>query len=181
MTFTTKKPVRFIDDRKLAQSIRAIAEEGMEAFSGAKRFVEDAAVVAAELIRLAPAAQVVRGDRVDAQTEVEEWLFEADSLAFLKAHCRNRYWLWFLLSHLDTTQFPVTALALARAHARAKAAILDRRYGFNWVTPAELIYSLKGMPPGFVFELWETGRLLAHTDSVADGFGIIINPILLED
>lgn len=181
MTFTRAVPPRFIDDRKVVSLIKSSAQEAMDSLQGERRFVEPEHVITPELINLEEAAGEVLGEKPESLLAVVEALFDEEALAYLRGKCKNRYWLFFLLTHLETSTFPVDVLALARAHARAKAAILDRRYGFNWLTPADLIYSLKGLPPGFVFEMWETGRLLAHKDSVADGFGIILNPLLIDD
>lgn len=181
MTFTKTTPARFIDDRKLVALIKSLAQEATELLKGERRFVEPESVITPELIRLAEAARVVTGEDVSTPSEVSEALFDEEARAFLSRKCKNRYWFFYLLTHLETSTFPVDVLALARAHARAKAAVLDRRYGFNWLTPADLIYGLKGMPPGFVFEMWETGRVLAHNNNVGDGFGIILNPLLIDD
>lgn len=181
MTFTTRKPVRVIDDRKLVRLIKDISLEGLKELSDKKRFVEPVELLEGDLIRFKRASQVIKGAEVSSSQEVKDWLFEEAAVSFLLEKCKNRYWLSFLMGQLETTVFPVTVLALARAQARAKLALEEKRYGFNWITPGELIYSLKGLPPGFVFELWEKGLLIAHQDTVSDGFGIIINPLLLAD
>ena len=183
MIWTNKEPKQCIDPRKQVALIKRLAGEAKETVdhSDYKRFVEPVEVVLADLVKLAPAAAVVRGDKVESAEEVQEWLFEEDAIEFIKAKCRTRYFLWYLLERLETETYPINVLALARAHARAKDALQTKHYGFNWVRPAELIYSLKGMPPGFVFRLWESGLVIAYNNPNFDGFGIIINPLLLDD
>lgn len=181
MNFTTRKPARFIDDQALVRKIHSVCQIAKVCHVDTKRFVESSELVLSDLVRLADAASVVKGEPVETASEVAEWLFEEDAIAFLEKKCRNRYFLWMLLEQLATTTFPVNLLALARAHARVKAKIMDKRYGFQWTTPNQLIYTLKGLPPGFVFELWEEGKLLASRKSISDGFGIILNPLLIDD
>lgn len=181
MTFTTKKPVRFIDDRALVRRIQSEAQLAKVCHVDTRRFVESIELVLGDLKRLSGVASVVKGEAVQGAIEVAEWLFEDEAISFLKAKCSNRYWLWFLLERLNTTTFPVNTLALARAHARAKADIVDKRYGFQWTSPNELIYTLKGLPPGFVFELCEQGKVLAKRVSTGDGFSLTLNPLLIDD
>ena len=181
MNFTNRKPARYIDDQALVREIHRVAELGIIKHASTRRFVESESLVTGDLLRLQTCAAVVKGDPAEGLEEVLAWMFDDDALRFIKSKCRNRYWLWCLLRKLQTTTFPVNVLALARAHARVKAEIEDKRYGFNWTTPAELIYTLKGLPPGFVFQIWEEGKVLAIREHFGDGFGIILNPLLIDE
>ena len=179
--FTTREPKQYVDCQALLWIIHKAAELGRVKHVDTRRYVESEELVVGDLMRLERAAGIVRGTPVETLSEVHEWLFEKDALAYIKAKCRNRYWLWFLMEQLDTVTLPINTLALTRAHARAKAKIVDKRYGFNWTRPHELIYTLKGLPPGFVFQIWDEGKVLANRNAPFDGYGIILNPLLLDD
>lgn len=181
MNFTTRKPARYVDDQALVRAIHQAADLGTVKHVDTRRFVESEELVISDLLRLQACAEVVKGDSVDGVDQVCSWMFEDDALDFIKAKCRNRYWLWRLMQKLKTTTFPINIIALARAHARVKDQIEDKRYGFNWTTPGALIYTLKGLPPGFVFQIWEDGKLLAIRDYSGEGLGIVLNPLLIDD
>ena len=181
MNFTTRKPPRYIDDRALVYRIQRAAQLAKVCHVDTKSFVESPELVIGDLKRLAEQASVVKGETITDASGVCEWLFEEEAISFLKTKCRNRYWLWFLLERLNTTTFPVNAMALARAHARAKEKLLDKRYGFQWTTPGEIIRALQGLPPGFVFEIWDQGKVLANRKSISDGYGVILNPLLVDE
>jgi hypothetical protein len=132
-------------------------------------------------VKLAPAALIVKEAPSVTPAEVLEALFQKAALDLLLLKCRNRYWLWYLLARLETATFPIDPLAVARAHARAKAALYDNRFGFAFVQPLSLIWELKGMPPGFVIELWDSGKLLADPKHDSNGFSIMLNPLLIDD
>src|SRR5262249_37414387 len=102
------------------------------------------------------------------------------ALELLLSKCRNAYWFWFVVGKIETRVFPISAYATARALARSKDAIADKRYGFNWIETVCLEWQLKQLPPGFVIEMWETGRLLAETSGF-DEFRVLLNPILVDD
>jgi len=181
MVWTFAQPQRFIDERKAVSSIRSTAEARLAELASAKRFIEPASVVLDELVHLAPAGQIVKQDKVAISQEVRDALFQKAALELIQAKCKNRYWLWYLLAKLDTATFPIDPLAIARAHARAKAALYDNRFGFGFVQPISLIWELKGMPPGFVLDLWESGKILADPKNDSNGFSIMLNPLLIDD
>jgi hypothetical protein len=181
MVWTFAQPPRFIDERKVVHTIKDIAQKRLAEIGSEKRFIEPAQTVLDDLANLAPAAGLVKADCSSAFVDVRLALFQAPALELLQVKCRNRYWLWYLMSKLETATFPVDAFAIARAHARAKAALYDNRFGFGFVAPGSLIWELKGMPPGFVIELWETGRLLADPKHDSNGFSLMLNPLLIDD
>lgn len=181
MVWTLAQPPRFIDDRKVVHTIKSIAQGRMDELASEKRFIEPASVVLDELVKLAPAADLVKVDCAHTADCVRVAMFQPAALELLQKKCRNRYWLWYLLSKLETSTFPVDAFAIARAHARAKTALYDNRYGFAFVLPINLIWELKGMPPGFVLDLWESGRILADPKHDSNGFSIMLNPLLIDD
>ena len=180
MVFTKSKPQQFVDDRKVIGELQSTANRRMTALEGDKRFVETADQVEAELEELEPVASVLNPGHSAQGLTVAAAVFDNAALELLKTKCRSRYWLWYLLARLDTRTFPVDALAVARAQARAHADLTERGYGFATIAPQALIYSLKGMPPGFVLALWESGRILA-TGRGSTEFRVIHNPLLLED
>lgn len=181
MVWTFAQPPRFIDERKVVHRIKTIAGTRMQELSADKSFVEPAQAVLDELVKLAPAADLVKQNCDHAPAGVGDALFQKAALELIQTKCRNRYWLWYLLSKLETSTFPVDALAIARAHARAKAALYDNRFGFGFVAPISLIWELKGMPPGFVIEMWDSGRLLADRKNDSNGYGVMLNPLLIDD
>lgn len=181
MVWTIAQPPRFIDEDKVVQLIRSVAEKRLAELDGEKRFTQPADTVLGDMAELSAVAAQVKVDcKADAQS-VREALFQEEAVAYIKEKCRNRYWFWFLLSKLATGTFPIDVLALARAHARAKDALYDNRFGFAFTKPISLIYELKGFPPGFVIELWEKGRILAGPQCDSNGFGLFLNPLLLDD
>lgn len=179
MTFTRTNPPRFVDDRKILGQITAIAEEQLRLASD-RMFIEKPEAIFKTAVALAAPASAVTGQSVSGHNEVLAALFEPAALALLENKCRNTYWFWFLLSKLATETFPVDAIAIARAHARAKDAMVDRRYGFNWIERTSLPHELKALPPGFLLEMWHTGRLLCHRPNSGD-YQVILNPILIDD
>lgn len=181
MVWTFAQPQRFIDERKVVHTIKSIAQKRLLELDSAKRFIESTQVVLDELANLAPAADLVKVDCGNASADVRAALFQDAALELLKAKCRNRYWLWYLLSRMETATFPIDVLAIARAHARAKAALYDNRFGFGFVAPNSLIWELKGMPPGFVIDLWESGRILADPKHDSNGYSLMLNPLLIDD
>ncbi len=181
MVWTYAQPPRFIDDRKVVRTIQSIGESRLTALSSEKRFIEPANIVLDELVHLAPAANLVKVDCAPDPEAVRVAMFQTAALELLQAKCRNRYWLWYLLSRLDTSTFPVDVLAVARAHARAKAALYDNRYGFGFVERNSLIWELKALPPGFLFEMWDSGRVLCEHRHDANGYGVMLNPLLIDD
>jgi hypothetical protein len=181
MVWTFAQPPRFVDERKVVHTIKSIAEKRLIDLASEKRFIEPAQAVLDELAQLAPAADLVKVDCRHAPVDVRAALFQTAAIELLQAKCRNRYWLWYLLSKLETSTFPVDAFAVARAHARAKAALYDNRFGFGFVAPISLIWELKGMPPGFVLELWDSGRILADPKHDSNGFSLMLNPLLIDD
>lgn len=181
MVWTLAQPPRFIDERKVVHSIQSIAQRRLAELVANNRFIEAAQTVLDELEHLAPAGKLVKVDCTGAASDVRSALFQEAALTLIQAKCRNRYWLWYLLSKLETSTFPVNGLAIARAHARAKSALYDNRFGFGFVAPGSLIWELKGMPPGFVLELWESGRILADPRHDSNGYSLMLNPLLIED
>ncbi|MGD9680889.1 MAG: hypothetical protein AB7W16_06880 [Candidatus Obscuribacterales bacterium] len=179
MTFTATDPPRFIDEREVNRILNSVAEASRGDFASEKGLLQTKELILAEMPRLARAAQIVSGDSKVA--DITEQLFQKDALELLLAKCRNRYWLWSLLAELKTATFPVPVLAIARAQARLKKAVGTNHFGFAWVTPADLIVQLKGMPPGFVLKLWDTGLILAGTRDEGNGYPIQLNPILVDD
>lgn len=181
MVWTYAQPPRFIDDRKVVRTIKSIGECLLGELKGEKRFIEPASTVLDELVHLAPAANLVKVDCAQTPEGVRAAMFQTQAIELLQAKCRNRYWLWYLLSRLDTSTFPIDALAVARAHARAKAALWDNRYGFGFIAPNSLIWELKALPPGFLFEMWDSGRVLADPRNDSNGYGVMLNPLLIDD
>lgn len=181
MVWTFAHPQRFIDERKVVHTIKSIAQKRLLELDSAKRFIEPVETVLDELAQLAPAADLVKVDCNHAVADVRAAVFQDAAIELLQAKCRNRYWLWYLLSRLETATFPVDALAVARAHARVKQSLYDNRFGFGFVAPISLIWELKGMPPGFVLELWESGRILANPRHDSNGYPLILNPLLIDD
>jgi len=179
MAFTVTDPPRFIDEREVNRIINSVAEASRGDFTSEKGLLQSKELILAEMPRLARAAQLVSGESTAG--DVSELLFQKDALELILAKCRNRYWLWSLLIELKTATFPVPALAVARAQARLKLAVGTNHFGFAWVTPADLIVQLKGMPPGFVLKLWDTGLILAGTRDDGNGYPIQLNPILVDD
>ncbi|MDZ4834025.1 MAG: hypothetical protein SGJ27_09640 [Candidatus Melainabacteria bacterium] len=181
MVWTYAQPQRFIDDRKVVRTIKSIGESRLAELKSEKRFIEPVSTVLDELVHLAPAANLVKLECAQTPEGVREAIFQPAALELLKAKCRNRYWLWYLVSRLDTSTFPINPLAIARAHARAKAALHDNRYGFAFIEPISLIWELKALPPGFLFEMWDSGRVLADPRNDANGYGVMLNPLLIDD
>lgn len=179
MAFTATDPPRFIDEREVNRIINSVAEASRGDFASEKGLLRPKELILAEMPRLARAAQIVSGDSTVAG--VTELLFQKDALELLLDKCRNRYWLWSLLAELKTATFPVPVLAVARAQARLKKSVETNHFGFAWVTPADLIVQLKGMPPGFVLKLWDTGLILAGNRDEGNGYPVQLNPILVDD
>ncbi len=181
MVWTYAQPPRFIDDRKVVRTIKSIGESRLTELKAEKRFMEPANTVLDELLHLAPAANLVKVDCPQTADGVRTAMFQTPALELIQKKCRNRYWLWYLLSKLETSTFPVDTLAIARAHARAKAALYDNRYGFGFVETNSLIWELKALPPGFLFEMWDSGRVLCEARNDANGYGVMLNPLLVDD
>ena len=181
MAFTATTPARFINERQVNGVIFSVASERLRLFTRDRRLIESEEVVLDELVHLARAAHVVHGACLRNAREVREALFSRQALDLIKIKCRNRYWLWFLLKELATDIYPVPVLAIARAHARAKKSISTNHFGFAFVKPIDLIWQLKGMPPGFVLKLWDTGLILSSTRDDGNGYSIVLNPLLIDD
>ena len=107
-------------------------------------------------------------------------LFTPEALAYIELKCLNSYWFWYLISKVNTRALKFNEAAIARAHARAKDSMYDNRYGFAFIEPSPLEHQLKGLPPGFVFEMWHKGRLLAVHNASGE-YKTLLNPLLIDD
>lgn len=180
MTFTKTNPARFVDDRKLLAQITDIAQTQCLLNEFNRMFVQHPDEILKAAVALTLPASVVAGEQVFGHERVLSVLFAPDALDLIKSKCRNTYWFWFLLGKLATSTFPVDSLAVARAHARAKDALKDNRYGFAFIDTTCLEHELKGLPPGFVFEMWHSGRLIASRPHSGE-YKVILNPLLVDD
>ncbi len=181
MVWTKAQPPRFIDERHVLQELRTLSLSRMKETEQGKRFIEAGPTVLKELELLQPIADLVKERCPRTAAGTQEALFDKAALELLTSKCVNRYWLWYLLSHLSTATFPMDALAIARAQARAKAALYDNRFGFGFVGDAGLIFELKQMPPGFVLELWDSGKIVCDPKGGSNGYPVLLNPILVDD
>lgn len=168
---------------KSIDAMKRVAEKRLKELSSDRRFI---ARTADEILREgAHLADVVRqhmgsGTEVKDHNEALNALFEPAALEHILKLCKNAYWFWYLVNNIQTNFLPVNVLAVARAHARVKDLIKDRRYGFDWVDHSILPHELKGYPPGFVLTIWEKGLILCEGWHY-DEYRVHLNPLLIED
>ena len=173
-------PPRFIDEKLVVDAIKQVASQRLQALSENRMFRASTPDMQTEFLLLSQAATLVSGHKKTDAGAVAQALLEPAALELIQRKCLNPYWFWYLLEKLQPAAFPLDAACLARAHARAKDSLYDNRHGFAFVSSNCLEHQLKQLPPGFVFELWHKGRLIA--DRVDSGeYPIHLNPLLLED
>lgn len=165
---------------KVVAKIRDLAAEKIASGSLEKMFTQKWQDVKAEAQHLAHFASELTGTTLKGHEDALAALFTPEALAYIERKCLNTYWFWYLLSKLNTRSLPVTEAAIARAHARVKDSLHDNRYGFAFIEPSPLEHQLKGLPPGFVFEMWHKGRLLAVHNHSGD-YKVLLNPLLIDD
>lgn len=171
---------RFINEDSVVAAIRQIAGARLRVLENERMFASKPAEVLSEFFLLNEVALTVTGRRPVGAEATALALFQADALELALHKCANAYWLWYLLDKVRTAAFPLDITAVARAHARAKDSLYDNRHGFAFISPNSLEHDLKMLPPGFVFEMWHKGRLIAQrTDS--GEYPVQLNPLLLED
>jgi len=160
--------------------IKQVAQEQLALHANDHHFVQSRETVIKEALLLNDVAAQLKGCYCDCPENVLAAIFEPAAVELILAKCKNAYWFWYLIDKIETQAFPVTALAVARAHARAKDAMNDRRYGFNFIETVSLPHQLKQLPPGFVLEMWHKGRLLCEGSGFGE-FTVILNPLLIDD
>ncbi len=168
------------EHHKVVAGIRNLAAEQVQHGGHDPMFVQKWADVKAHGALLAPHASAIIGTKVQGHENALSTLFTPEALAYAERKCLNTYWFWYLVSRLNTRVLPVSETAIARAHARVKDSLYDNRYGFAFIEPAPLEHQLKGLPPGFVFEMWHKGRLLAVHNPSGD-YKVLLNPLLVDD
>lgn len=168
------------EHHKVVATVRDLAAEQVQHGGHNPMFVQKWQDIKAHGALLAPHASAITGTKVQGADDTLKALFTPEALAYLERKCLNTYWFWYTLSKLSTRLLPVTEAAIARTHARVKDSLHDARYGFNFIEPSPLEHQLKGLPPGFVFEMWHKGRLLA-VPSASGEYKVLLNPLLIED
>lgn len=168
---------------KLVAKIRDFAAgqiNGTAHGSHDKMFTQKWQDIKAQGEHLTAFASELTGKTVKGHEDALAALFTPEALAYIELKCLNTYWFWYLISKVNTRNLKFNEAAIARAHARVKDSINDTRYGFNFIEPSPLEHQLKGLPPGFVFEMWHKGRLLAEYRPSGD-YKTLLNPLLIED
>jgi len=165
---------------KLVAKIRDFAAEQVAHASHDKMFTQKWQVIKAQAEHLAVFASELTGKTVKGHEDALAALFTPEALAYIELKCLNSYWFWYLISKVSTRVLKFNEAAIARAHARAKDSMYDNRYGFAFVEPSPLEHQLKGLPPGFVFEMWHKGRLLAVHNASGE-YKTLLNPLLIDD
>lgn len=165
---------------KVVAKIRDLAAAKIAPGSLDPMFTQKWQDVKAEAQHLVAFAAELTGTAVKSPEDALAALFTPEALAYAERKCLNAYWFWYLLSKLNTRVLPISETALARAHARVKDSLHDNRYGFAFIEPSPLEHQLKGLPPGFVFEMWHKGRLLAEHRHSGD-YKVLLNPLLIDD
>lgn len=165
---------------KLVAKIRDFANEQVAHGSHDKMFTQKWHDIGAQGEKLAPFACELTGKTLKGTDDVLDALFTPEALAYIERKCLNAYWFWYLLSKVNTRVLKFSEASIARAHARAKDSLHDNRYGFASIEPSPLEHQLKGLPPGFVFEMWHRGRLLAVYNPSGD-YKALLNPLLIDD
>ncbi len=165
---------------KLVAKIRDFAAEQVVHGSHDKMFTQKWQDIKAQGEKLASFASELTGKAVKGHEESLCALFTPEALAYIELKCLNSYWFWYLISKVNTRVLKFNEASIARAHARAKDSLHDNRYGFAFIEPSPLEHQLKGLPPGFVFEMWHRGRLLAVYNPSGD-YKALLNPLLIDD
>lgn len=179
-TTSTYNPRVFGSEKKIIDAIKSVAEEKLKAHADQLHFVVKPETVLKEAEALSAVAEKVSGNKPKDNAEILSTLFTPEAIELITQKCRNQYWFWYLLARLETRKVPVDVLGIARAHARARESMKETRYGFNWAESANICYELKALPPGFAFEMWHKGRVLA-TGSFSGEYSVMLNPLLVED
>ena len=165
---------------KLVAKIRDFAADQVAHGSHDKMFTQKWQDIKAQAEHLAVFASELKGTTVKGHEDALAALFAPEALAYIERKCLNSYWFWYLISKVNTRILKFSETAMARAHARAKDSMYDNRYGFAFIEPSPLEHQLKGYPPGFVFEMWHKGRLLAEYNPSGD-YKTLLNPLLIDD
>ncbi len=165
---------------RLVAKIRDFALEQVAHGSHDKMFTQKWQDVKAQAEHLAVFASELTGTTIKGSEDALAALFTPEALAYAERKCLNTYWFWYLISKVNTRVLKFSETAIARAHARAKDSMYDNRYGFAFIEPSPLEHQLKGLPPGFVFEMWHKGRLLAVHNHTGD-YKTLLNPLLVDD
>lgn len=165
---------------KLVAKIRDFAAEQVAHGSHDKMFTQKWQDIKAQAEHLAVFASELTQSTVKGHEDALAALFTPEALAYIESKCLNSYWFWYLISKVNTRVLKFGVTAIARAHARAKDSMYDNRYGFAFIEPSPLEHQLKGLPPGFVFEMWHKGRLLAVYNPSGD-YKTLLNPLLVDD
>lgn len=180
MSQPTYNPRVFGAEKKIIDAIKRVAEEKLKAHEDQLHFCVKPETVLKEAEALSAVAEQVSGEKPKDSAEVLATLFTPEAIELIKEKCRNQYWFWYLIARIETRKVPIDVLGIARAHARARESMKETRYGFNWAESANICYELKGLPPGFAFEMWHKGRVLAIGNFSAE-YTVMLNPLLVED
>lgn len=186
MSGTTQSPTPaynprvFGAEKKIIDAIKRVAEEKLKAHEDQLHFCVKAETVLKEAEALSAVAEMVSGKKPKDSAEVLATLFTPEAIELIKEKCRNQYWFWYLINRIETRKVPIDVLGIARAHARARESMKETRYGFNWAESANICFELKAIPPGFAFEMWHKGRVLAIGNFTGD-YTVMLNPLLVED
>jgi|AGTN01.1.fsa_nt_gi hypothetical protein len=193
MAWSSHKPPFFIDGRKIAEVLRDTAAQRAKSVKN-RRFIESSEEISADLTTLAPVVQAISKDAFAAMSKgasandptslsaaIRPFLFDDGAWELINTKCRNRYWMWCLLSHLKTGTFPVNALAIARAQARLKDSLRDMSYGFAHLEPGEVYSEGRNFPLGFILKKYEEGHFLADRRSGGTDYGVMLNPLLVDE
>lgn len=192
MAWSSHKPPFFIDERKIAEVLRDTAAQRAKSVKN-RRFIEPSEEILADLVTLAPVVQAISKDAFAAMSKsaaadtaalsaaIRPFLFDDGAWELINTKCRNRYWMWCLLSQLKTGTFPVNALAIARAQARLKDSLRDMSYGFAHLEPGEVYSEGRNFPLGFILKKYEEGHLLADRRGGGTDYGVMLNPLLVDE
>lgn len=165
---------------KVVAKIRELAAQKIASGQYSPMFTEKWQAIEKEGLHLTALAAELSGHKIAGHEDALAELFTADARAYIQRKCLNAYWFWYLLSRLNTRELAADLAAVARAHARVKDGLAENRYGFATIEPSPLEHQLKGLPPGFVFEMWHKGRILAEYRPHGE-YKTILNPLLIDD
>jgi len=168
----------FYHDRAVAK-LREIAKAKLAEHEGQRYVIQSSDEILSEVSALSSLLEEVFGTAPADTNAAISTLFEEQALEIIKDKIRNKYWFWYVLSHLRTRRIAVKAAPLARAVARAADSIRERRYGFEFIPPTPLEWHLKQLPPGFLAEMILKGRVLVVTGR--GEYSVTLNPLLIED
>lgn len=168
----------FYHDRAVAK-LREIAKAKLAEHDRERHVIQSNDEVLSEVSALSSFLEEVFGTAPADIGAAISTLFEEPALAIIKEKVRNKYWFWYVLSHLRTRCIAVKAAPLARAVARAADTMVEQHYGFNHIPPSPLEWHLKQLPPGFLAQMILKGRILVDTSG--SEYRVILNPLLIED